>query len=194
MNNLSVRTGFFSTPSPCSNYLFTPQATCAVTNPSFSLHAVITTQNICAKPLLPFWAECRSGQPCQGGLWGIVTAVFGFHGAGLCMYLEIWDGKVLQAGNDHTRTSLPISASWCAGGARVSLSSCAELMQKLRNCSEKQRHGAPVSTNQIEIVSSLLLLNCFISHQTPRSVLSHNYEPVATILQHGTGLGCRRAG
>lgn len=86
------------------------------------------------------------------------------------------------------------SVSLCAGGAHVSLSSYVELMQKLSNFSEKQRCRAPVFTNQVEIVPILCLLNCFISHQTPRSVLSHDYEPVATILQHGTGLGCRKAG
>lgn len=110
MNNLSVRTGFPSTPSPRSNHLFTPQATCVIANPSFSLHPVITTQKICAKPLLPFQAEGRSGQPCQGGLWGIVTAVFGFSWSrGLQVPGNMgWESI---AGRKWSQTDLP--PHWC---------------------------------------------------------------------------------
>lgn len=66
-------------------------------------------------------------------------------------YLEIWDGKILQAGNDHKQVSLPITVSPWASGAHVSLSSCVDLMQKLSNCSEDRGARAPVFTDQTKL-------------------------------------------
>lgn len=86
------------------------------------------------------------------------------------------------------------SPSVCPSALVVLVSAFLPVLSRNSAIAQRNRCRAPVFTNQIEIVSSLFLLNCFISHQTSRSVLSHNSKAVATILQRGTRLGCRRAG
>lgn len=118
--------------------------------------------------------------------------------------LEIRDGKLLQAGNDHKLVALPIASSRHTGGVHVSFPFCSELVHNHSDCSAEPPlrnggAGAAIFTDQIEIVSGLFLFNRCISQQTgrcfasPRLVLSYDYKPGATILWRGTGLGRRRA-
>lgn len=85
------------------------------------------------------------------------------YGAEPCKNMKIWDGKLLQAGNDHKLAALPVNWFWCTGGAHVSFPFCSDLMHNRSDCSEKPLlrnggAGAPIFTHQIEIVSSLFFI------------------------------------